>query len=125
MYRSGLAVSMVVASAVSAFAQELDGPAIEELISDKRVLLSTPYGWRLPLRYESNGSVTGDISGFSMASMFTPSETGQWWTEGASMCQQFPTWYDGATFCFTIEKTGENAIVWKRNDGLEGTATIE
>ncbi|MCO6390426.1 hypothetical protein GTW25_05220 [Aliihoeflea aestuarii] len=125
MYRSGLAISIVLTSLVPASAQTLDGAGIEEIITDKRVLLSTPYGLRLPLRYESDGSVTGDISGFSMASMFTPSETGRWWTEEDSMCQQFPTWYDGATFCFTIEKTGEDAIIWKRNDGLEGTATIE
>lgn len=125
MYRSGFAFLIVLTSFASASAQALEGAAIEELIADKRVLLSTPYGLRLPLRYQSDGNVTGDISGFSMASMFAPSETGRWWTEDNRMCQQFPTWYDGATFCFTIERTGEDSIIWERDDGLEGTATIE
>ena len=125
MYRCGLVFSILLTSLSSVSAQALDGGAIENLIADRRVHLSTPYGIRLPLRYSSDGSVTGDISGFSMASMFTPSETGRWWTDGDQMCQEFPTWYDGEAFCFTIEQTGEASIRWKRNDGMEGTATIE
>ena len=125
MYRSTLAVSTLLASLGFASAQPMGEAEITEAISDRRVLLSTPYGLRLPLRYSSQGSVTGDISGFSMASMFTPSETGRWWTQEDRLCQQFPTWYDGATFCFVIERIGEDSISWQRNDGLQGTATIE
>lgn len=125
MYRFGLAALLSLSLSTVASAQDAGAPDIESLIGDKRVLLSTPYGLELPLRYSSNGTVTGDISGFRLASMFTPSETGRWWVDNGQMCQQFPTWYDGETFCFQIEQTGENAISWVRNDGLSGTARIE
>lgn len=120
-----LAAALAAPIVTPAFAQSLGGPEIESLIGDKRVLLSTPYGLELPLRYGSGGEVSGDISGFTMAAMFTPSETGRWWVESDQLCQQFPTWYNGATFCFAIEQTGESSISWIRNDGLSGTARIE
>jgi hypothetical protein len=125
MHLKALTLALAALVAAPAAAQTLEGADIESLIGDKRVLLSTPYGLELPLRYSAGGEVTGDISGFSMASMFTPSETGSWWVDGDQLCQQFPTWYDGETFCFAIEQTGERSISWKRNDGLEGTARIE
>lgn len=125
MHRKALTIALTVSIATSAVAQTLEGSDIESLIGDKRVFLSTPYGLELPLRYSVGGEVSGDISGFSMASMFAPSETGRWWVDGAQLCQQFPTWYDGKTFCFAIEQTGERSISWTRDDGLEGTARIE
>jgi len=125
MHCRALTIALTVSLATPAVAQTLEGSDIESLIGDKRVLLSTPYGLELPLRYSAGGEVSGDISGFSMASMFAPSETGRWWVDGGQLCQQFPTWYDGKTFCFAIEQTGERSISWKRNDGLEGTARIE
>lgn len=125
MNSKALAIALAALIVTPAVAQTLGGPEIESLIGDKRVLLSTPYGLELPLRYGAGGEVSGDISGFTMASMFTPSETGRWWVESDQLCQQFPTWYDGQTFCFAIEQTGQSSISWTRNDGLSGTARIE
>ena len=114
---------------VSAFnhgaaAQDLSGSEIKKLISGEQVYLSTPFGVELPLNYKTNGEVTGNVSGISAASMFTPKETGKWWIEGARLCQQWPTWYKGRKFCFTIQQTGENTISWLRDDGASGTARI-
>lgn len=125
MPRKALALALGALIVTPAVAQTLGGADIENLIGDKRVLLSTPYGLELPLRYSTGGAVSGDISGFTMASMFTPSETGKWWVDGDQLCQQFPTWYDGKTFCFAIEQTGAGSISWVRDDGLSGTARIE
>lgn len=119
------AASIAALSATTSGAQELDASQIEALISGKTVHLSTPYGADLPLRYDPNGQVTGDIRGFSFVSLFAPRETGRWWTEGNQMCQQWPTWYDGETLCFTVQQTGEATINWTRQDGMEGTARIE
>ncbi|MFN4271383.1 MAG: hypothetical protein ACK4F5_01130 [Aliihoeflea sp.] len=116
-------VSLVL-SAAPASAEMLSGDAIRSLIQDRTVHLATPYGVTLPLRYASNGEVTGDISGITLARMFTPSETGSWWVDGNQMCQQWPSWYDGKRHCFTIKQTGENSIEWVRDDGLSGTARI-
>lgn len=118
------AFSACLSIAGIASAQELDADGIREVISGKRVYLATPYGVELPLIYKSNGEVEGDVSGISLASMFTPRETGKWWVEGSSLCQQWPTWYDGKALCFTLRQTGENTLSWVRRDGLSGTARI-
>ncbi len=107
-----------------AAAGPLSGEEIKSLIGGKKVYLSTPLRIELPLYYQSNGAVTGNISGFSMASMFAPRETGRWWVEGSKMCQQFPTWYKGKRFCFTIEQRGAGKIAWTRDDGYSGKARI-
>lgn len=115
----------LLASVIAASADALDGAAIKTLIAGKRVYLSTPYGLEFPLQYRSNGKVVGDASGFSMASMLAPKETGTWWVKGSKLCQKWPSWYDGKTICFTIDKTGASTIKWLRDDGTAGTARIE
>jgi hypothetical protein len=119
----GAVLAMGLASA--AFASgPLDGEAVRALVGGKRVLLKTPYGVELPLRYGADGSVEGDVSGIALASMFAPRETGRWWIDGNQLCQQWPSWYDGKALCFTVTQTGERSIAWVRQDGLSGTARI-
>jgi hypothetical protein len=117
-------VALSVAQPLFASAGPLSGEEIKALIGGKQVYLSTPIRIELPLYYGANGTVTGNISGFSMASMFAPKETGRWWVEGSKMCQQFPTWYKGKRFCFTIEQQGVGKIGWTRDDGYSGKARI-
>lgn len=107
-----------------AVADDLSGAEIKKLISGEKVFLSTPFGGELPLSYRTNGQVSGDVSGISAASMFAPKEIGKWWIEGNRLCQQWPTWYKGRQFCFTIVKTGDSTITWLRDDGTSGTARI-
>lgn len=76
-------------------------------------------------RYGADGQVTGDASGFKLAGMFAPKETGKWWVEGEKLCQKWQSWYDGKTLCFTVRRTGKAFISWTRDDGLSGTARIE
>lgn len=108
----------------AAHARDLEGPDINNLIGGKTVRLNTPIGIQLPLRYRSNGVVAGDLTGFSMASMFAPKEEGRWWVDGKRLCQKWPSWYQGRTFCFTLKSTGPNKLSWVRNDGAKGTAVI-
>lgn len=124
VHMSSAILASVVLSGGSAGAQELDGDGITSLIASKAVYLSTPYGVELPLRYGADGQVVGDVSGISLASMFAPKETGRWWVDGSKLCQQWPSWYDGKTLCFTVTKTGDASISWVRDDGLNGTARI-
>lgn len=104
--------------------EELSGPEIETLIAGETVRLNTPLGISLPLFYREDGVVLGDISGFSAASMLAPREEGRWWVESNSMCQKWPTWYDGRQFCFKIRATGQGKIAWVRDDGASGTARV-
>lgn len=117
-------LAIAIAMVTPAAAQSLEGEAIRDLIGGKQVYLATPYGVEFPLFYAADGSVTGDGSGTGLGRFFAPRETGEWWVEEANLCQQFPTWYDGETTCFTIEQTSENTLAWVRDDGMEGTARI-
>jgi len=117
-------LSTLCLTAGVAAAEQLDGPQIRTLIAGETVLLNTPFGIALPLRYRTDGVVVGDVSGTSAASMFTPKEEGRWWIEGNSLCQKWPTWYKGHQFCFKITSLGERRISWLRDDGATGTARI-
>lgn len=102
----------------------LDGPEIRQMIAGKRVFLATRWGIEFPLTYTRGGRVTGDGSGTGLGDYFAPKETGKWWIKGDQMCQKFPTWYKGRTFCFRLETTGNGKFIWKRNDGATGTARL-
>jgi hypothetical protein len=102
----------------------LGGHQIKSLIAGKTVFLSTGYGFNMPLHYGGDGNVTGDGSGTVLGRYFAPKETGKWWVENNQLCQQWPSWYEGRTFCFTVHKTGSQTIYWQRDDGYSGTARI-
>jgi hypothetical protein len=121
--RAILAVPFVLLAG-TAVAEQLAGDRLRQTIEGKTIHLSTPYGVELPLRYAPGGTVTGDVSGIRLAAMFAPRETGRWWIDGEQLCQQWPTWYDGQTACFTIRLEGDERLSWVRNDGLSGTARI-
>ncbi len=108
----------------AASAEQLAGPEIERMIAGQQVMLSTPFGIGLPLRYRQNGSVIRDVSGISAAAMFAPREEGRWWVEKDRLCQKWPTWYKGRQFCFTITSLGNGKIAWLRDDGTSGTARV-
>jgi len=122
------AASLVLAGAAiwggNAPANELNGQEIKAKISGKTVYLATKWGIEFPLSYSSAGRVTGDGSGTGFGKYFAPKETGNWWVQDNQMCQQFPTWYDGRTFCFRLEKSGSGSFIWKRDDGAKGTARL-
>jgi hypothetical protein len=105
------------------YAQELQGAQIPEVIGGKSVTLIA-MGFKFPLVYMANGAVSGDGSAVGLAKYFNPTETGKWWVENDSLCQKFPTWYKGKTYCFTLKAVGANRLEWKRDDGFSGKAII-
>lgn len=127
MVRSRLALAGILFGVLcgSAGAQGVSGEALSALVAGKKVFLSTPYGLEFPLRYDADGKVTGDASRFTLARMFAPRETGRWWVDGEKLCQKWPSWYDGRTFCFSVRVTGPGRIAWVRDDGFSGTARID
>lgn len=118
-------VAVLVAAAVTpAHAEKLSGGDIKELVNGKRIFLKVPLGGEFPLFYQTNGSVTGDGTALGLGRYLAPKETGRWFVRGDSLCQQFPTWYDGKVSCFTLQKTGETSLRWRRDDGYSGRARI-
>ncbi len=124
MRKFAVATALLCLMAGNASAQFLSGTDIKGLIGGKRVHLATGYGIEFPLKYASNGRVTGDGSGTTLGQYMAPKETGSWWVSGNRMCQQFPTWYDGRQFCFKLRQTGPNTLEWVRDDGYSGRARI-
>ena len=124
MFKTYLAASaLCILGAFNAQANELDGPAIKETISGRSVVLTT-MGLDFPLFYATNGQVTGDGTEVGLAKYFTPKETGRWWVENNKLCQQFPTWYKGRTWCFDLKKVDDKRLTWIRDDGFRGKARI-
>ena len=107
-----------------ASANQLDGVEIKSMITGKRVFLATKWGIEFPLTYSRNGKVSGDGTAIGLGQYFAPKETGKWWINGNRMCQQFPTWYNGRTFCFKLESKGGNRFLWIRDDGASGFARL-
>ncbi|MGL4406726.1 MAG: hypothetical protein ACRCT6_13270 [Notoacmeibacter sp.] len=119
-----LAIALFLSiAATPAVAAQLSGPEIQSTIGGKQVMLKTNWGG-FPLRYASGGRVTGDGTALGLARFFAPKETGKWWVSGNKLCQQFPTWYKGKQFCFTLARQNATTLKWVRDDGYSGTATI-
>ncbi len=110
-------------AALPAIAADLKGQDIKQTITGKRVVLSS-VGFEFPLVYKNNGRVTGDGSAVGLSKFFAPKETGLWWVADDQLCQKFPTWYKGKTFCFKLQLAGPNNLNWRRNDGYTGSAKI-
>lgn len=119
-----LLLSLFLLAPIHAQAETLNSAQIKQTVVGKRVLLATRFGVEFPLVYRSNGSVKGDGTGTGLGQYFSPKETGKWWIKANKLCQKFPTWYDGRTQCFTLEKLGGNKLRWKTNDGRSGTAKV-
>ncbi len=118
-----LPLVLAVAASGQVSAQEIAGAEIPETIGDKKVTLIT-MGFKFPLYYTSSGAVSGDGTAVGLAKWFNPKETGRWWVKDNQLCQKFPTWYKGKTFCFTLKSSGENRLQWTRDDGFSGKAMI-
>ena len=99
--------------------------SIRALVTEKRVFLAIPLGGEFPLYYRSSGRVTGDGSTVGLGRFFAPRETGDWWVADGQLCQKFPTWYKGKTYCFRLQPTGATQLRWRRNDGYSGQARIQ
>jgi hypothetical protein len=105
-------------------ARLLSGDSLRARISGKRIYLSVPLGGEMPLYYKQDGSVDGSGEAVGLGRFLAPSDSGKWWIEGTLVCQRWTRWYDGKTFCFTVENRGPDRIFWRRDDGAEGIARV-
>jgi hypothetical protein len=122
---AALAAAVISAGiAAPAMADVMSGKELRNAIIGKRIYLATPLGGELPLFYAPGGKVDGSGEAIGLGKYLAPTDKGRWWIKGNSLCQKWQEWYDGATQCFIITRAGGDKILWKRNDGLAGTARI-
>jgi hypothetical protein len=120
-----IAGAAICLAPVSTSAEQLTGSDLKNFVNGKRIYLATPFGGEFPLNYKRSGIVTGDGTALGLGKFLAPKETGRWWVKGETLCQQWPTWYDGEPSCFRIRKTGDRTLTWVRQDGRSGKARIE
>lgn len=115
---------MLAASAGLAHADLMSGEEIRDAVTGKRIYLATPLGGEFPLYYQRSGTVDGTGEALGIGRWVRPTDSGRWWVDGDSLCQQWETWYDGKRNCFKLQRVGENKLRWTRDDGYSGSARI-
>ena len=120
-------IGALVASAVStsSFANTpVEGDAIKQLISGKRIYLAAPAGGEFPLYYRTDGQVDGSGDAVGLGRFLKPNDKGRWWVDGKNLCQKWESWYEGKTICFTLTDLGGGKLKWVQDNGDTGIARI-
>ena len=100
----------------------LDGEALRQLATGRTVHLQSPYG-NLPVTFKADGTLSGTATGALAFYLGSGNDRGRWSVKGNRICQKFFKWFDGETHCLDVKQDGRR-LVWRRDDGLSGTATV-
>jgi hypothetical protein len=101
---------------------ELGGENLKTLVAGKTVHLDTPFGVAIPITYHGNGLMSGK-AGVLEYFLGAQVDRGRWWISDGKLCQKWFKWLDAQPSCMRLKQDG-NKIIWRRDDGLSGTATI-
>ncbi|TCR90939.1 hypothetical protein [Rhizobium sp. BK376] len=107
-----------------ALAEVMTANDIRSDIIGRTMYVATPLGGELPLNYHTSGQLEGTGRALGFAAFGKPTDTGKWWIKDNKLCQQFQTWYQGNTNCYSLERAGEDRVRWTRDNGQKGTARI-
>ena len=116
-----LVIQFGLAGSTLAEPSKLTGEALRKAVSGRTVLIATAIG-SLPIRYKSNGTMTGQAPAF-VASLGTERDRGRWWIADDRLCQRWYRWLAAKRYCFKLQHV-RGIVHWLRDDGLSGTATI-
>ncbi len=117
--------ALLVVAAGGAFANTpVEGDAIKQLVSGKRIYLAAPIGGEFPLYYRPDGHIDGSGEAIGLGRFLKPTDKGRWWVRGNNLCQKWDTWYDGKTICFTLTDLGGSKVKWVQDNGDTGIARI-
>ncbi len=115
--------ALAVGAALSAEPASLSGDELRKAVSGKTVYLNIS-GFELPIRYSPGGSMSGRMGAVAaLARGDATSDRGKWWVSGSQLCQQWTSWMEGKSYCYTLTRRG-NIVSWLRNDGRSGSARI-
>ena len=109
-------------STAGAGGERLSGDRLRRFLAGKRIYLAVPLGGELPLFYRADGHVDGSGQAAGLGRFLAPSDSGRWWVDGEKVCQKWRSWYEGRTFCFTLDLLPGEKVAWHRDDGEKGVA---
>lgn len=107
-----IAAALFSAIAAPALADALDGPAIQQLLSDATATGETSKGKTFTIRYEAGGAAR---FGFDDGSF---SDTGVWSVDGNRYCAQWVKTRDGVRGCWTVQAQGADVYLFNGLDGM-------
>jgi hypothetical protein len=98
---------------------------LRSMISGKTIYIQTPIGAEVPVRYSSNGTMSGSspIHLTALAGEDVHKDNGRWWVKSSQLCQRWNNWSEGRAFCYKLSING-SSVTWVRNDGKSGTARL-
>jgi len=116
---------LVLGTALAAERASLSGDELRKTVSGKTVYLKIS-GFELPIRYSPGGSMSGRMGAVAatLARGNGASDRGKWWVSGSQLCQQWTSWMEGKSYCYTLTRRG-HSVSWVRNDGRSGSARID
>jgi hypothetical protein len=100
----------------------LGDETLKQAIAGKTVHLDTPFGVAIPIAYHGNGLMSGK-AGVLEYFLGAEADRGRWWVADGKLCQKWFKWLDAQPSCMQLRQDGDK-ILWRRDDGLSGTATI-
>lgn len=101
----------------------MDGAAIKATVPGAVLKLDTPLGMVVPITFGGDGLMSGD-AGALASYLGSPRDRGRYWIAEDRICYKWFRWFDAEQHCLAIEREGQK-IIWKRDDGEAGTATLE
>jgi len=116
------AVAVLACWPASAEPGELGDERLKQTVAGKTVHLDTPFGVAIPITYHANGLMSGR-AGVLEYFLGAEADRGRWWIANGRLCQKWFKWLDAQPSCMRLKQDG-NKILWRRDDGLSGTATI-
>ena len=116
--------ALALGAALAAEPASLSGDELRKAVSGKTVYLRIS-GFELPIHYSPGGSMAGGMGGVAatIAREESASDRGKWWVSASQLCQQWTSWMEGKSYCYTLTRRG-NSVSWVRNDGRSGSARI-
>jgi len=123
MLRSLIAVTWIGAATFAmADPVPLTDVAIRQQLSAAVLELDTPLGVTIPVRFSSDGLVSGD-AGPLASTLGAAKDRGRWWTDHDQLCLRWFRWFDARARCISVQRDGKR-IYWQEAGGESGTATI-
>ncbi len=124
MVRHLIAIGCILAgTAASAEPVRLSNQGIKDTIAGSILYIDTPLGTKLPVRYSDDGKLTGRAGGMVANYLGARSDSGRWWVSKNRLCHKWKRWFDAKPQCMRLQIAGRR-ILWRRDDGKTGTATI-